>query len=182
LYRDVAATSSIGSYVLGGGGYGLSDCARYCLMPKGQYRLPNYAGLAPFQIGWPASRKSSFIRSPRGVVQAIQEMALKASIGREIINPALCNWSRLVRDLLGSYRGIVMAGYDQQNRTNSSRFICSLVTRNYETYTTPKGFQSPPPATPLFENYEAIAEPPAISILKVNVRYANVDAQRHGDA
>lgn len=174
VFRDIAATSKIGTYTIGGVGYGFADCARYLLMPKGALWRTYFLGLAPFQIGWPATRKSAFLRSPRGVVQAIQQMAIRGSMGRLLSDPKSCEWSRLVRDLLGGYRGIVMKGYSAQCRVNSSSSIASFLSHGQFAVNFNSN-KSLPPLRPMpFDNEDA-QDPPAINVLKVSIQYANTD-------
>lgn len=130
LYRGnkPSPQSRIGSYLLGGGP-GLADCACYCLMPKG-YSWWNTSSPTPqpLEMGWPDSLQTPYLRAPIGVVQAIKSMAMGA-MGRDIVNQHRCEWSRLVYDLLRGYRAIVMSGYNNQARVNSSgrvaRFVAS---------------------------------------------------------
>lgn len=173
LFRDTKGSngSKIGSYTLGLIPLGLSDCSRYLLMPKSfAWDCPTCLAMAPFMIGWPKSNRTPFIKSPIGVVEAIQKMALSAKIGKQVTNPSKCEWSRLVNDLRGKYSATQMSGYGGQPRLNSSRSIMCFSTSHYSTHRAGGGI--PPNWIANMESPDEFI-PPSISIVRVII--TNVD-------
>jgi hypothetical protein len=135
------SSSLIGKYTLGlsadGKQYGLEDCAIYLLFPKlpskHEKRLPllrdKWRG-DPFQLGWPRSRFSTIIVPPLPFVETVCQMTSgnPYRIGRKLIqgNAAnACAWTSLVNDLLKTYQGVQMNGYQNQARINTSNLNVS---------------------------------------------------------
>lgn len=170
IYCDTGATSMIGAYTIVGEKYGLKDCARYMLMPKGPAWLKIGLWFAPFQIGWPMTRKSSFLRSPTSLVQAIKQMALNGKIGKDLSDPKTCEWTRLVYDLLRKYKNTLMQGYGGQPRVSSSCAVASFHPRNGFQITRNRAFSLPPRAPFTIKDGES-DELPAISVLWVNIQH-----------
>lgn len=177
LYKDTKSSSGaqIGSYTLGGITWGLRDCSRYLLMPKAAaWFCFDGLTIAPFQVGWPKSKSSSYLKAPIGVVEAIQRMALVGDIGKVVINPSCCEWSRLVNDLRGNYAGIYMSGYGGQPRWNTSRGVmCFASSSSSSSFSTSRFKWSSPPNTPFIKESVGNEEfiPPSISIVKVSIVY-----------
>ncbi|MBT9097441.1 hypothetical protein KFZ76_06915 [Methylovulum psychrotolerans] len=175
LFKDTKSSSKsqIGSYILGCIPLGLGDCSRYLLMPKSAaWFAPCYLSIAPFQVGWPSSINSPYLKRPRSVVEAIQRMALFGDIGKEVIDPSKCEWSRLVNDLRGNYAGIHMAGYGGQARINTSREVISFASRLHTSYQSSRNRPpNHPPMTQRSDMEENIV--PSISIVKVSITYTD---------
>ncbi|HCG9858226.1 hypothetical protein HJ056_04460 [Vibrio parahaemolyticus] len=112
----------IGSYVLGGKN-NFFDCARFLLMPKKLHWQKHLTYWYPFHVCWPKSMKTSFMGHSLGLVDAVQSMVLGGSIGKPIIDPNVCEWSRMVRDLQNKYNSVQMSGYNQQHRVQRSPLI-----------------------------------------------------------
>jgi hypothetical protein len=163
-------STQIGRYHLGEIPLGLKDCSRYLLMPKftdwPSLYLEKYA---PFQIGWPTTRASPFIRPTKSIVEAIQQMVLTGSIGKKIIDPSKCEWSRLVNDLRGNYLSVQMNGYGGQSRINKSLPFCSFVFKSDGDLVRRTSLGAPPFGYVKKDFYE-IDESPSISIVKVTIK------------
>lgn len=173
LYKDTRSSSGaqIGSYILGGIPWGLGDCSRYLLMPKAAaWSVPAWLTIAPFQVGWPKTKCSPYLKGPRGVVEAIQRMALVGDIGKVVIDPSKCEWSRLVEDLRGNYARIYMSGYGGQPRHNTSRSVMCFASSSFSTHRLPWASPPPPPSIKEIEDTEEFI-PPSISIVKVSIVY-----------
>ena len=173
LYKDTRGSSGakIGSYTLGGIHHGLSDCSRYLLMPKAAaWFWPYPLTIAPFQVGWPKSKLSPYLKAPRGVVEAIQRMALFGDIGKVVIDPSKCEWSRLVNDLRGNYAGTYMSGYGGQPRHNISRDVMCFASSSFPMHGNQRS--SLPPLIKEGEDTEEFI-PPSISILRVSILYSD---------
>jgi hypothetical protein len=180
LYKGTKSNSKsiIGTYKLGGIPKGLSDCSRYLLMPKfGSWILPFFEGVAPFQVGWPKTQISPYIHPTKSVVEAIQQMALSGKIGKKIISPSMCEWSRLVCDLRGNYSGSQMDGYGGQPRVSQSTRIFSSVTNQFMQQVANAPLFSPiyPPAGHEDDSNADRDQSPSISIIKVKIRYLEGD-------
>ncbi len=185
LYRAtvVSPSSKIGVYNLSGIPVGMRDCSRYLLMPKllgwrfyGLITRPlDRLAIAPFQVGWPRSIRSPYLQSPRGIVEAVQRMVLFGEIGKEIADPSICEWSRMVNDLRGGYLGSYMAGYGGQKRINNSiRFISSGCSEGGAVRLNTRSI--PPSHPPQEEGADTQANvPPSISILKLTI--VNLDEE-----
>lgn len=176
LYKGTSSSSSmIGTYNLSGIPSGLSDCSRYLLMPKAiKWAHPIQKSYAPFQVGWPKFRHSSFLYKPKSIVQSIQEMVLFKTIGKPIVDPSKCEWSRMVNDLRAGYRGVFMKGYNGQSRVNHSSCIMAFMSEQY--FSNLPYWVIPPdqPPTEEIPNHENEI-PPKISIVKVTIQYFNDD-------
>lgn len=181
LYKGTSSLSSkIGTYSLSGIPVGLSDCSRYLLMPKAiRWVHPILKLYAPFQVGWPISRHSSFLYKPKSIVQSIQEMVLFKTIGKPIVDPSKCEWSRMVNDLRGGYQGICMRGYNGQSRVNhSSRMMAFMSEQYFSNF--PHGAMPPdqPPTEGIISDENEI--PPNIPIVKVTIQHFNDDFYNRG--
>lgn len=179
VYRGMATTSSkIGSYVFGGNTYGMKDCSRYVLMPKGLAWSPIRRDFAPFQVGWPSSKIHTELRPPIGLVEAIQRVVITQSIGRQVHDntPSLsCDWSRLVWDLLGDFDKVVMSGYGGQKRIHTSAFVPSnvlhfMASDDFSTSGSTVLRNPIPPNQPIDEEQIAFDRPPSISVLVISIR------------
>jgi len=171
VYRDVNLTGHIGDYTFGVG-TGLKDCARYLMMPKKANWCPGCTPYEPLQIGWPKSRASNSILPTTSFVVAMQDLAISGTLGRVIqdknsASASACEWSRLVWDLLGSFKPGPMAGYGGQPRANISD-VMSFMGSNYA------GYAVEPPE-PLLGLPISLDEPPAISVIQVNIRSFPID-------
>lgn len=128
LYPGTKASGNeIGKYTLGGDEPGLADCAKYLLMPK--YEKWNYKSpekTDPYVIGWPENSSSKSLGVTKNYLDAvIDEMLMSQRMGREVKfkNDAIdrtCQWSKMIDDLLTSYDGVTMKGYDCQKRIYKS--------------------------------------------------------------
>jgi hypothetical protein len=175
LYKDTKASknSKIGTYLLSSNICGLSDCSRYLLMPNSLIS-PAIRTIAPFQIGWPNPNNSHFLKSPRGIVEAIQRMALFSDIGKEVIDPTKCEWSRLVNDLCGTYKKIVMKGYGGQLRIISSSWIAHFNEITYSMNDFCVTETNEPPRILFIKNVDTDEFiPPKIPIIKICIEYSD---------
>lgn len=187
LYRGTSANknSVIGTYILNGVSTGLGDCSRYLLMPKSAAWIPPplllhyYPAIyyyAPFQVGWPKDKTSPYLQSPQCITESFKQMALLKNIGKNIIYPSNCEWSRMVNDLRGNYLNTQMAGYGGQPRINNSSkiayFSSSIHTSNYSTRKIPPNY---PPNTNAEQSNTEENSPPSISIIKVTIRHVDSD-------
>lgn len=124
LYPGTKASGKeIGMYKLGGDEPGLADCAKYLMMPK--YEAWNYKppeNTAPYVIGWPENSSSKSLGVTKNYLDAvIDEMLTSQTMGREVKFKnrdidRTCEWSKMIDDLLTSYHGVTMKGYDRQRR------------------------------------------------------------------
>lgn len=124
-------------YKLGGDEPGLADCAKYLMMPK--YEAWNYKppeNTDPYVIGWPESSASKSLGVTKNYLDAvINEMLTSQKMGREVKFKSgdidrTCEWSKMIDDLLTSYHGVTMKGYDRQRRFyNSSGYIPDHIER-----------------------------------------------------
>lgn len=107
LYRDTKRTNSIGCYQFKPGalsGYtGLEDCARYLIMPKSLSQWRKRQVFSPLAVGWPPLRTQSKLGPLRRLPQVIENMGVAATEGKSVIDPSVCEWSRMVYDLLANY-------------------------------------------------------------------------------
>lgn len=111
------ASEPIGNYRLDSSvGKGLYDCARYLLMPKNRYWKKTDTNSSPFQVTWPKDEKTNKMKDGISLTKAMVDMVGNSSIGRDIVDPKNCEWSRLVVDLENKYRGVIMKGYGNQPR------------------------------------------------------------------
>ncbi|MGL5799611.1 MAG: hypothetical protein ACRCYN_06045 [Plesiomonas sp.] len=112
---------TIGSYILGGAiPEGLSDCAKFLLMPKNMFWKNKSSHLFPFHVTWPKNEKSADMEVGVSLGEAALKMVTSNEIGKQVIDPNICEWSRLVTDLENGYTGVTMRGYGGQKRINSS--------------------------------------------------------------
>ena len=124
LYPSTKASGKeIGMYKLGGDKPGLADCAKYLMMPK--YEAWNYKppeNTDPYVIGWPENSSSKSLGVTNNYLDAvIDEMLKSQTMGREVKFKngdidRTCEWSKMIDDLLTSYHGVTMKGYDRQRR------------------------------------------------------------------
>lgn len=138
LYPGTKASGKeIGMYKLGGDEPGLADCAKYLMMPK--YEAWNYKppeNTDPYVIGWPENSASKSLGVTKNYLDAvIDEMLTSQKMGREVKFKngdidRTCEWSKMIDDLLTSYHGVTMKGYDRQRRFyNSSGYIPDHIER-----------------------------------------------------
>lgn len=107
LYRDTKRTNRIGSYQFKPGALtdftGMEDCSRYLMMPKSLTQWCTQGLFSPFAVGWPPRRTQAKLGLVRRLPQVIEDMGLKATQGKPVIDPLACGWSRMVYDLLAKY-------------------------------------------------------------------------------
>lgn len=107
LYRDTKRTNLIGSYQFKPGALagftGMEDCARYLMMPKSLSQWRTRHLLSPLAVGWPPRRTEAKLGSVTRLPQVIEDMGLTATQGKPVIDPLVCEWSRMVYDLLAKY-------------------------------------------------------------------------------
>lgn len=136
LYPGTKASGNkIGTYKLGGYQPGLADCAKYLMMPKHEawnYKYPEDTG--PYVIGWPENSSSKSLGVTKNYLDAVIDEMLKfQTMGREVKFKngdidRTCEWSKMIDDLLTSYHGVTMKGYDRQRRFyKSSGYIPSHI-------------------------------------------------------
>ncbi|ELS0754532.1 hypothetical protein QQ213_004386 [Vibrio vulnificus] len=111
----------IGSYTLGGTNIkGLPDCSKFLLMPKNKLWTNNTNKLFPFHVTWPKHKKTPEMVTGCDLVQAAIDMSGNGGLGKAVVDPKTCEWSRLVTDLENGYKNVVMNGYGNQKRVYRS--------------------------------------------------------------
>lgn len=170
LYRDTQLSSLLGTFTLGptaaGVNFGMKDCARFLLAPKLAKWISLVSNLSPFQVGWPFSSSSPFLKKPKGVVQAILEVGVAGSLGRIVDVPGTNAWSNIIAAIRGAYTGKTMPGYAHGRIHVGSAFLVkSLSFSGSQVF-----FQHPPRVDlPIdLENWQS--NPPAIPILTVTLQ------------
>ncbi|MFI8620987.1 hypothetical protein ACIGBN_08515 [Marinomonas sp. NPDC078689] len=169
LKVGVSKTSRIiGNYLLDSSvKEGLSDCARFLLMPKNRFwHLDIIFNWSPFHITWPKRETSNEMVVGQSLTEAILEIYSGTGLGKEIIAPDICDWSRMVLDLENRYKGVEMKGYDRQKRHYSSD-ICSFSIHNRFS----KDVQINAESYGLNDDLIIFDTLPYISIIKVSVQY-----------
>jgi len=166
------SSKEIGTYFLDSSvKEGLADCARFLLMPKARFWFyDNFLGCSPFHVTWPKRETSNEMVAGQGLSEAILEMYNGTSLGKEIIAPDRCEWSRMVFDLENKYKGVEMKGYDRQKRHYSSNTFSFKVhdrfSKDAQIHEDYYGFKSK------ITNFDTL---PYISIIKVSVQYPEQD-------
>lgn len=166
------SSKEIGTYLLDSSvKEGLSDCARFLLMPKNRCWLYDYIfNCPPFHVTWPKKETSNEMVLGQSLSETILEIYNGTDLGKEIIAPDECEWSRMVLDLENKYQGVEMKGYDRQKRLYSSR-VCSF--KVHERF-----LQDPIIHTDAYDLKNKIIDfenLPYISIIKVSVQYPEQD-------
>lgn len=118
----------IGKYKLGGGISGLSDCAKYLMMPKNErWNYKTADDIAPYMIGWPQNSSSKKLVETKNYLDSvISGMLISKTMGKDIQLTAqtkidrCCEWSKMIDDLLKGYSPITMKGYGCQRRVYES--------------------------------------------------------------
>lgn len=151
---------TIGSYILGGAlSEGLSDCAKFLLMPKNKFWSNKLPHLFPFHVTWTKNEKSADMEVGVSLGEAALNMVTSSEIGKPVIDPKICEWSRLVTDLENGYTGVTMKGYGGQKRINSSSAHVSTLLVDDQGYLSHY----------LNENEQITENMPFISIVKVKI-------------
>jgi hypothetical protein len=167
------SSSIIGSYLLGGELLeGLSDCAKFLLMPKKERWKSNKYDYFPFHVTWPKHEKYTDMEFGLSLTDTTINMTKNGEHGKPILNPRHCEWSRLVTDLENNYKYIIMNGYDHQNRINNFR-SSFLLYKN-----APFGSRITINTNYVHQNNQPEIRnesSPYISIVKVEITYKNVD-------
>lgn len=119
---------TIGEYKLGGDVIGLTDCAKFLMMPKNEcwnYKAPN--SISPYVIGWPENLSSKRLINTENYLSSIlRGMIISKDIGKSIkifdekYIDRRCEWSRMINDLLNNYLPVTMKGYNCQRRVYKS--------------------------------------------------------------
>ncbi|EHG7892195.1 lysogenic conversion protein [Citrobacter braakii] len=119
---------SIGEYKLGGDVIGLTDCAKFLMMPKNErwnYKVPDR--VSPYVIGWPENLSSKHLIKTKNYLNSIlRGMIVSKDIGKliklldEQNIDRRCEWSRMICDLLNNYLPVTMKGYNCQRRVYKS--------------------------------------------------------------
>lgn len=97
---------------------GLSDCAAYLLIPKQDFSLAAWWP-SPFLVGWPCSRMTSIIYPPWSFGESVIGLYKGPALGMQVLDvqqASKCDWSRMVWDLLGHYKDVVMNTGDNRPR------------------------------------------------------------------
>ncbi len=96
-------------------------------MPKNQLWIKNTNKLFPFHVTWPKHKTTSEMVTGCDLVQAAIDMAGNGSLGKDVVDPKICEWSKLVTDLENGYKNVVMNGYRNQKRVYRSgvQLFCS---------------------------------------------------------
>lgn len=125
LWRGVVgATAKIGAYALPPACQGLGNYATYLLVPKQSTWAIPYP--TPFVCAWPPLPFANATNGLISYVQTLQKLSHTPVYGHLLSNPATCEWSRMVHDLLQGYKNVWMNGYGGQHRINQSRIHCSV--------------------------------------------------------
>ncbi|WP_146218744.1 hypothetical protein [Halomonas sp. LBP4] len=166
------SSKAIGTYLLDSSvREGLSDCARFLLMPKNRcWCFDLLLQSSPFHITWPKRETSNEMVLGQGLSESILEMYNSTGLGKEIISPQKCEWSRMVLDLENKYKGVEMKGYDRQKRHYSSKFFSFKVNERFS--------QEPQVEADYYGSKDEITNfdtLPYISIIKVSVQYPEQD-------
>lgn len=98
----------IGKYKLGGENIGLTDCAKYLMMPKYErWKFKTSGNISPFIIGWPEKLNSKYLSNTTNYLDSIlSELISSKTMGKEIRLTArndidrYCEWSNMIYDLL----------------------------------------------------------------------------------
>lgn len=172
------SSKEIGTYLLDSSvKEGLSDCARFLLMPKYRNLLFNlFPGWSPFNVTWPKRETSNEMVAGTALSGAILEMYNGSSLGKKIIAPDKCEWSRLVCDLENKYEGVEMKGYDRQKRHYSSDIRCFEVHERFS-----QDAKIHPDTYDLKNEITNFDTLPYISIIKVSVQYSDEDEPNKRD-
>ncbi|KAB7707307.1 hypothetical protein GBN32_14130 [Plesiomonas shigelloides] len=150
---------------------GLSDCARFLLMPKMRYSFyDDISNCSPFHVTWPKRETSTEMVIGQSLTETVIEMYSGTNVGKKIIDPSNCEWSRMVLDLENGYKGVEMKGYDRQKRHYSSD-ICSFKVNKH----LPQDSQVRSEFYGLNEELIDLKSLPYISIIKVSVQYPPQD-------
>ncbi|WP_023603756.1 hypothetical protein [Aliivibrio logei] len=158
----------IGTYILGGAiKEGLSDCAKFLLMPKNKFWVNRSAYYFPFHVTWTKNENTSEMKQGLNLIDAAIEMSQNGKIGKAVIDPSICEWSRLVTDLENNYNYVNMNGYGGQNRIYRSKVqLMSSIDRFSDD---PKLLSSSRYVNEQLDNL------PYISIVKVAIVYDRFD-------
>ncbi len=154
----------IGSYIFGATPHikkGLSDCTKFLLMPKHKCWHNRTFFHTPFHITWPISETNLMMETGISLFSAVIAMTGIPTIGKSVVDPAICQWSKMVRDLENKYQYIVMTGYNGQNRINKANFSSTHNTINLINNPSEGTYQSSVESENL----------PYISIIKLIVQY-----------
>lgn len=166
------SSKEIGTYLLDSNvKFGLSDCARFLLMPKHRcWIYDKFIECPPFHVTWPKKETSNEMVSGKSLSEAILDMYNGSSLGKKIIAPDKCDWSRMVLDLENKYKGVEMKGYDRQKRHYSSD-ICSFkvhdrFSENIEVHSGTSSLKNE------ITDFDTL---PYISIIKISIQYPEED-------
>lgn len=150
---------------------GLSDCARFLLMPKNRCWFYDYLFCySPFHVTWPKRENSNEMAVGKSLSETILEMYNGISLGKEIIAPSRCEWSRMVFDLENKYKGVEMKGYDRQKRHYSSNIFSFQV---HKELSHEKMLDSD--AYDLTTELNDLDSFPYISMIKISIQYPEQD-------
>lgn len=173
LRAGVSKTSTkIGTYLLDASvKEGLSDCARFLLMPKKRSWIHECIfNCSPFHVTWPKRETSNEMAAGQSLTGAILEMYSGAGLGKEIIEPTKCEWSRMVLDLENRYKGREMKGYDKQKRHYSSDIFSFTVRKRFS-----RDAKVNAESCSSSDDVTDFGTMPYISIIKVSVQYPEQD-------
>ncbi|MNG89082.1 hypothetical protein D3C79_479370 [compost metagenome] len=147
LYPGTRAYGKIiGKYKLGGDVIGLTDCAKFLIMPKKEcwnYKTPD--SISPYVIGWPEKPSSKHLINTENYLDSIlRGMIISKDMGKEVKLldekriDRHCEWSKMIHELLSNYLPVTMKGYNCQRRVyKSSSFdynmpeALTLINNNY---------------------------------------------------
>ena len=150
---------------------GLSDCARFLLMPKMRCWFYDYIlNCSPFHVTWPKRETSNEMVVGQSLTETVMEMYSGTNVGKKIIAPNMCEWSRMVLDLENGYKGVEMKGYDRQKRHYSSDICSFKVHKRFS--------QDSQVRTEFYGLNEKLIDfenLPYISIIKLSVQYPQQD-------
>ncbi|UKV13001.1 hypothetical protein L6172_13150 [Thalassospiraceae bacterium SW-3-3] len=147
---------------------GLEDCSSYLFFAPGGIQTEWY--YCPFLMGWPENRDSKGIGSATDFRTVVERTYKDKLFGRKILGPNEpyeCEWSRLVWDLLGTYKDAVINSiYGKFPRINQVSKLLSFQCHEYDLRTRNISFMKVPP-----KDAEAVeVNPPNISVVLVNVK------------
>ena len=116
-------SAQIGHYNIQNCCQGLTDHATYLLVPNVAIGFP--VGFSPFTCAWTVPLPGNATQNIVEYVEALKQLSDVPVYGKLLNDPVVCEWSRMVHELLHGYQGVWMNGYGGQYRLNRSKVFCS---------------------------------------------------------
>ena len=115
-------SAAIGHYYIQNWCQGLKGHATYLLVPNVATGFP--VGFSPFTCAWSVPLPGNATQNMVEFVEALKKLSDVPVYGKLLIDPMVCEWSRMVYELLQGYAGVWMNGYGGQYRLNRSNVFC----------------------------------------------------------